>query len=390
MRPSILSSAGGGTTSTFGTSILGSSSLSNETTGLRNTSPKGFIMRPSTLSAAADKIDNRKRTLSDEDKVTDEINVKKSKAEEPVDLLTSSDTERRERLHLTDELEKPVGIGTFGFMNSTGDDQPPTDKSKNENAPASTAAPSTNYFQVKASPVKFDFKQPVAPSTAEEKEDSPEEKSASDTNKQEADSTSTDFTNETDSSENKSSLLASASEYQEKKNERHHLDEIQHLTGEEGENHVLQILCKLHVFDKEKKSWLERGRGTLKLNDIAHCHSQSVFQSRLVFRTQGANIVQMNTLLWPDMCCEIVNEKSLRLTAVDPDTKEIRVYLMNANKKDTLVTMNAINGRIQALKRNQIQQEAEEEEAKEEEEGNLDDVNNSEAASIRSDDDDDK
>jgi len=328
-------------------------------------------MRSSMLSAQVEKIDNRKRTLSDDDKQTDnETDVKKNK---PSDELSASEAARRERLHLTDELEKPVGIGTFGFMNQTpknSTDASSTDKPPSSGDSTSSTAPkaSTNYFQVKSSPVKFDFKQPAgtaSPSGASSSTASTEDKDKAETangetsrGEEETDTAPTDFTNEAVSEDSKKSILmASASEYQEKKNEKHQLDEIQHMTGEEGENHVLQIMCKLHVFDKDKKSWLERGRGTLKLNDIARSTSSpaSSFQSRVVFRSQGANIVQMNTLVWPDMCCEAVTERSLRLSAMDADTNEIRVFLLNGNKANILTVMNAINGRIQALKRSQVQ-----------------------------------
>ena len=42
---------------------------------------------------------------------------------------------------------------------------------------------------------------------------------------------------------------------------------------------LFQIICKLHVFEKERKVWLEKGRGTLRLNDI--CQTEGCFQSRL-------------------------------------------------------------------------------------------------------------
>ena len=48
-----------------------------------------------------------------------------------------------------------------------------------------------------------------------------------------------------------------------------------------------------------------------------------------VFRTQGTNIVQLNTKLWADMCCEKVKEKSIRITAMDHETQEVKVYLIS-------------------------------------------------------------
>ena len=43
---------------------------------------------------------------------------------------------------------------------------------------------------------------------------------------------------------------------------------------------VFQINAKLYVFQKESQSWIERGRGLLRLNDMSNTERQS-FQSRL-------------------------------------------------------------------------------------------------------------
>lgn len=43
---------------------------------------------------------------------------------------------------------------------------------------------------------------------------------------------------------------------------------------------VLQIQCKLFVFDKTSQSWVERGRGLLRLNDMAST-DDGTLQSRL-------------------------------------------------------------------------------------------------------------
>lgn len=43
---------------------------------------------------------------------------------------------------------------------------------------------------------------------------------------------------------------------------------------------MLQIQCKLFVFDKASQSWVERGRGLLRLNDMAST-DDGTLQSRL-------------------------------------------------------------------------------------------------------------
>ena len=45
-------------------------------------------------------------------------------------------------------------------------------------------------------------------------------------------------------------------------------DEVEVITGEENEHNVLHMSAKLYIFDKSK-SWLEKGRGELRLNDLS-------------------------------------------------------------------------------------------------------------------------
>ena len=33
-------------------------------------------------------------------------------------------------------------------------------------------------------------------------------------------------------------------------------------------------------------------------------------------------------MLWPEMCCERVKEKSIRITSIDPDTNEAKIHLI--------------------------------------------------------------
>ena len=51
-------------------------------------------------------------------------------------------------------------------------------------------------------------------------------------------------------------------------------------TGEEDESNVFQLNAKLFAFDHSSQSWQERGRGTLRLNDMTNKNDTS-FQSRL-------------------------------------------------------------------------------------------------------------
>ena len=64
-------------------------------------------------------------------------------------------------------------------------------------------------------------------------------------------------------------------------------------TGEEDESNVMQITCKLYLYNPSSTAdsssasttWVERGRGFLRLNDIPQ-PDMGGFKSRLVMRAQ--------------------------------------------------------------------------------------------------------
>lgn len=334
LRPSMLSGSG-----------LGSQFLSGSVGEKEN---KGFMLRPSALSSAADKIDSgkaetRKRQLSGgevQDVEKDEAELtKKTKVEEDENSVTHEPS-----LKLTEDIAKPTGIGSFGFVSHSESEN----GIENNNGDSQTLTTQTkNYFSQNIQPNdKIGF---VFGSTSsgvgfgaikkDDKSDTTSEKSS------ENEAIEKGF-NRVSSREK---LMENASAYEKSHNNRQHFEEVEQFTGEEGEQHVLQIFCKLHVFDKQKKNWLERGRGTLRLND--KCQTEGCFQSRLVFRTQGTNLVQLNTKVFPEMCCEKVKDKSVRISAIEPDTKEVKVYLITASMKDALQTYTAIERRLTALKR---------------------------------------
>ncbi|XP_018121890.1 ran-binding protein 3-like isoform X2 [Xenopus laevis] len=77
------------------------------------------------------------------------------------------------------------------------------------------------------------------------------------------------------------SLIESAAAYTSKPRVKYELDQMEIITGEESERNVLQINCKLFVFNKDTVMWTERGRGYLRLNDQAESDN-GMFQSRIV------------------------------------------------------------------------------------------------------------
>lgn len=60
---------------------------------------------------------------------------------------------------------------------------------------------------------------------------------------------------------------------------------------------LLQIQCKLFVFDKSSQSWVERGRGLLRLNDMAST-DDGTLQSRLGEEGAGLGVAARSHPGW--------------------------------------------------------------------------------------------
>ncbi|KAJ7993127.1 hypothetical protein DPEC_G00269190 [Dallia pectoralis] len=145
------------------------------------------------------------------------------------------------------------------------------------------------------------------------------------------------------------SLEESAAAYTKATAKRCLLEKVEVRTGEESESNVLQVQCKLFVFDKASQSWVERGRGLLRLNDMTSTEEGSL-QSRLVMRTQGSLRLILNTKLWPQMQADKASEKSVRVTAMDTEDQGVKVFLISASSKDTGQLYAALHHRILALR----------------------------------------
>ncbi|XP_051554610.1 ran-binding protein 3-like isoform X4 [Myxocyprinus asiaticus] len=153
------------------------------------------------------------------------------------------------------------------------------------------------------------------------------------------------------------SLEESAAAYTKATAKKCILEKVEVRTGEEAESNVLQMQCKLFVFDKPAQSWVERGRGLLRMNDMASTDDGSL-QSRLVMRTQGSLRLILNTKLWPQMQVDKASEKSVRITAMDTEDQGVKVFLISASSKDAGQLAAALHHRILAL-RSRVEQEAE-------------------------------
>ncbi|KAK6188407.1 hypothetical protein SNE40_004585 [Patella caerulea] len=155
--------------------------------------------------------------------------------------------------------------------------------------------------------------------------------------------------NETVSSPERNQTLAeSAREYQAKQENKPDLKEVEVVTGEEEESNVLQATAKLYLFDGDNQTWIERGQGLCRLNDMTSSEAES-FQSRLIMRTQGSLRVILNTPIWCGMTVERASPKSVRITATDGDDG-VKIFVIMSNPKDSENLLRAIEWRIQRLK----------------------------------------
>ncbi|KAL7634057.1 UNVERIFIED_CONTAM: hypothetical protein RMT77_015382 [Armadillidium vulgare] len=121
-------------------------------------------------------------------------------------------------------------------------------------------------------------------------------------------------------------------------------EEVQVITGEEGERNVIQMNCKLYGWSSG--SWQERGRGILRLNDR---EIRDELHSRLVIRTQGTLTVMLNAKIWAEMSIEKPNDKSVRFTATDVDGQP-KIYLVMGSPKDITLLHNSLEYRVAAAR----------------------------------------
>ncbi|XP_038178251.1 ran-binding protein 3-like isoform X2 [Arvicola amphibius] len=145
------------------------------------------------------------------------------------------------------------------------------------------------------------------------------------------------------------SLIESAAAFSSKPSQKCLLEKIDVITGEEMEHNVLKINCKIFVFTKITQSWTERGRGVLRLNDIAS-GDHGTLQSRLIMRNQGNLRLVLNSRLWTQMKIQRANHRNLRMTATDLEDDSIKIFLIQASAKDISYLYAAIHHRLVALR----------------------------------------
>jgi Ran-binding protein 3 len=143
--------------------------------------------------------------------------------------------------------------------------------------------------------------------------------------------------------DNNLKLVEAARKYEEMRGaQKRKYEEVECTTGEEDEQNILEINCKLFTFIEN--NYEERGRGMLRLND-----SKSSSHSRVVFRASGSLRVLLNTKVWRDQICEQPSQKSLRLTAFDTNGV-IKIYLVMGRNEDISQLYRILSSRIQKAK----------------------------------------
>ncbi|XP_014250693.1 ran-binding protein 3 [Cimex lectularius] len=140
-------------------------------------------------------------------------------------------------------------------------------------------------------------------------------------------------------------LSEAAREYEEARAVKRKFEEVQVVTGEEEESNVLQINCKL--FSWSEYSWVEMGRGTLRVNDTP---STNPPQHRLIMRTVGSLRIVLNTKIWDGMSVDKASSKSLRITAMDC-RGVVKVFLIVSSPKDIDQLERCLYWRVRNLKK---------------------------------------
>ncbi|VDM66659.1 unnamed protein product [Strongylus vulgaris] len=97
------------------------------------------------------------------------------------------------------------------------------------------------------------------------------------------------------------------------------------MTGEENDINIFQTACKLHSFDKEKKTWVERGLSLIRLNQR---NEDGEVHHRIVARTTGNHRVVINSKIHADMLFDRVDSKRLKISATSPDSNAMQIFLV--------------------------------------------------------------
>ncbi|XP_074708006.1 ran-binding protein 3 isoform X5 [Strix uralensis] len=313
---------------------------------------------PPDSAATSESLSNATLKISDSEDKAGECQKKESNNTSDDDSCEKAELNAQQAFVFGQNLRDRVKLG---------DESDETADVQNAGLPTSDVPSATNYFlqyisssvenstnSADASSNKFVFGQNMS-----ERVLSPPKSNegSTESNKENAATESGSESSSQEATPEKESLAESAAAYTKATARKCLLAKVEVITGEEAESNVLQIQCKLFVFDKNSQSWVERGRGLLRLNDMAST-DDGTLQSRLVMRTQGSLRLILNTKLWAQMQIDKASEKSIRITAMDTEDQGVKVFLISASSKDTGQLYAALHHRILAL-RSRVEQEQE-------------------------------
>lgn len=121
-----------------------------------------------------------------------------------------------------------------------------------------------------------------------------------------------------------------------KEQERPSTSIITFTTGEENDVSIFQTACKLHSFDTEKKTWVERGLANIKIN---RQDENGEVHHRIVARTTGNRRVVINSKIHADMLFERVDPKRLKISATTPDSNAMQIFLVTIGFSKTAINI---------------------------------------------------
>ncbi|CAJ0606044.1 unnamed protein product [Cylicocyclus nassatus] len=122
-------------------------------------------------------------------------------------------------------------------------------------------------------------------------------------------------------------FIAEAKEAAEKKKEhdKPSTSVVAVMTGEENDINIFQTACKLHSFDKDKKTWVEKGLSQIRINQR---NEDGEVHHRIVARTTGNHRVVINSRIHADMLFDRVDSKRLKISATTPDSNGMQIFLV--------------------------------------------------------------
>ncbi|CAG0880584.1 unnamed protein product [Darwinula stevensoni] len=141
-------------------------------------------------------------------------------------------------------------------------------------------------------------------------------------------------------------LSESARHYQDTCSaQKRKFEEVEVKTGEEEEENILQVKAKLYIF--EGGIWVERGMGTVRLNDFKNSSA-----SRIVMRSQGSLRLMLNSKIFSNMSVDRASTKQIRFTAPDLENKTgIKVFLVKvSSSRDADALETCLSSRIDKAK----------------------------------------